>query len=165
MSRHPKRRTLWFSGLWCFKCSSLSPIWVIDMRFVCLMRPHRPYYMSANSKGYGETALLRRLAPAFAGRLCNKYPMVMCLQYMLSFNAIKLVHIYLSHNFKKRTIRRSPSEDSNQPAHSRILIRIFTGHILNSRGCKKFFMRKTNTDRVTQICKLISAFVGRTCPN
>ena len=29
-----------------------------------------------------------------------------------------------------------PSEDSDQPAYSRGLIRIFNGHILNSQGCK-----------------------------
>ena len=29
-----------------------------------------------------------------------------------------------------------PSEDSDQPAHSRSLIRIFTGSILDSQGCK-----------------------------
>ena len=29
-----------------------------------------------------------------------------------------------------------PSEDSDQPAISRSLIRIFTGHILDSQGCK-----------------------------
>ena len=30
----------------------------------------------------------------------------------------------------------APSEDSDQPAHSRSLIRIFTGRILDSPGCK-----------------------------
>ena len=30
----------------------------------------------------------------------------------------------------------SPSEDSDQPAHSRSLIRIFTGRILDSQDCK-----------------------------
>ena len=29
-----------------------------------------------------------------------------------------------------------PSEDSDQPAHSRSLIRIFTGRISASKGCK-----------------------------
>ena len=29
--------------------------------------------MSANSKGSGETVLMRRLARAIAGRLCDKY--------------------------------------------------------------------------------------------
>ena len=33
-----------------------------------------PCYMSANSKGSGETALMRRLARAFAGHLFDKYP-------------------------------------------------------------------------------------------
>ena len=32
--------------------------------------------MSANSKGSGETALKRRLARAFAGRLCDKCPFI-----------------------------------------------------------------------------------------
>ena len=30
----------------------------------------------------------------------------------------------------------APSEDSDQPARSRRLIRIFAGHILDSQGCK-----------------------------
>ena len=32
-----------------------------------------PYFMSANSEGSDETARMRRLAWAFAGRLCDKY--------------------------------------------------------------------------------------------
>ena len=32
-----------------------------------------PYFMCANSEGSGETAQMRRLAWAFAGRLCDKY--------------------------------------------------------------------------------------------
>ena len=31
-----------------------------------------PYFMCANSEGSGETARMRRLARAFAGRLCDK---------------------------------------------------------------------------------------------
>ena len=31
------------------------------------------YFMCANSEGSGETARIRRLARAFAGRLCDKY--------------------------------------------------------------------------------------------
>ena len=37
-----------------------------------------PYYMSANSKGSGETALMRRLAWVCAGRLCDQYHFLMC---------------------------------------------------------------------------------------
>ena len=33
----------------------------------------RPYFICANSEGSGETARVRRLARAFAGRLCYKY--------------------------------------------------------------------------------------------
>ena len=32
-----------------------------------------PYFMCANSEGSGETARMRRLDRAFAGRLCDKY--------------------------------------------------------------------------------------------
>ena len=32
-----------------------------------------PYFVCANSEGSGETARMRRLACAFAGRLCDKY--------------------------------------------------------------------------------------------
>ena len=38
-------------------------------RTLCLL----PYFMWANSEGSGETARMRRLAWAFAGRLCDKY--------------------------------------------------------------------------------------------
>ena len=54
-----------------------SPLFWLQMRF-CLKLPQVLYYMSANSKGSGETALMRRLARAFVGRLCDKYPFPMC---------------------------------------------------------------------------------------
>ena len=42
-----------------------------------------PYSMCANSEGSGETARMRRLAWAFAGRLCDKYHNLMSwLNYM-----------------------------------------------------------------------------------
>ena len=34
-----------------------------------------------------------------------------------------------------------PSEDSDQPAHSRSLIRIFAGHITDGQRCNVSFMR------------------------
>ena len=37
---------------------------------------------------------------------------------------------------KTYLLRCAPSEYSDQPAHSRSLIRIFTGRIFNSQGCK-----------------------------
>ena len=41
---------------------------------------------------------------------------------------------------QKTCLRTSaPSEDSDQPAHSRSLIRIFTGHILDSQDAKLLF--------------------------
>ena len=36
-----------------------------------------PYFMCANSKGSGETARMRRLTKACAGRLCDKYHSLM----------------------------------------------------------------------------------------
>ena len=38
------------------------PIWATDMHFFCLKLPQGLYYMSVNSKGSGETALMSRLA-------------------------------------------------------------------------------------------------------
>ena len=35
-----------------------------------------------------------------------------------------------------------PCEDSDQPAHSRSLIRIFTGRILDGQGCRVFSCRQ-----------------------
>ena len=56
-------------------CGSLnahvqSPIWSAGMRF-CFELPQGLYYMSRNSKRSGETVLMRRLAWALAGRLCD----------------------------------------------------------------------------------------------
>ena len=42
-------------------------------RTLCLL----PYFMCANSEGSGETAQIRRLACAFAGRLYDKYHYLM----------------------------------------------------------------------------------------
>ena len=51
---------------------------------------------------------------------------------------------YLSHTEKYiRTCARS--EDSDQPVHSRSLIRIFTRRILNSQECNILFLRTTKT--------------------
>ena len=59
---------------------------------------------------------------------------------------------------------RAPSEDSDQTAHSRSLIRIFTGRILDCQWCKVFFQRTTRTViRLSRIYRLIWVFVGRTC--
>ena len=44
----------------------------------------------------------------------------------------------MSSNVRKCTFWHAPSKDSDQPVHSCILIRIFTGHILDSQGCKVF---------------------------
>ena len=46
---------------------------------------------------------------------------------------------------------QSPSEDSDQPAHSRSLIRISPWHILDSQGCS-LFMRTTKTDQTGVRC-------------
>ena len=44
-----------------------------------------------------------------------------------------------SRNDKKRIFgKNASSKNSDQPAHSRCLIRIFAEHILDSKGCEKF---------------------------
>ena len=46
-------------------------------------------------------------------------------------------HLIYEQQHEKTHLRTCPpSEDSDQPAHSRSLIRIFTGRILDSQGCK-----------------------------
>ena len=56
----------------CLVCGSSNvwlPIWATEMPFL----PEGLYYMSANSKGSGKTAL----AWAFVGCNCDKYPFLM----------------------------------------------------------------------------------------
>ena len=53
-----------------------------------------------------------------------------------------------------------PSEDSDQPAHSRSLIKIFTGRILDSLGYKVFHAEYF--DQTARMRKLIWDSVGRT---
>ena len=67
-------------GLWFFKRA-----WTVsflgyrhEFFFVFFFLYEAIYYMSANSKGSGETALMRRLAWAFSGRLGDKYPFLIC---------------------------------------------------------------------------------------
>ena len=54
------------------------PLFGLQTAVVYLKLPQDLYYMSAYSKGSGETALMRRLARAFAGRQCDKYPFLIC---------------------------------------------------------------------------------------
>ena len=51
------------------------------------------------------------------------------------------------------------SEDSDQPAHLRSLIRIVTGHIFGQLRMQQFFMRTTKTDKTAQMHRLIRVFV------
>ena len=48
------------------------------------------------------------------------------------------------------------SEDSNHPTHSRSLIRIFTGSILDSQGWKFLLADNEDSDQKARICRLIS---------
>ena len=45
----------------------------LDVLFFVRTRRLLPYFMCTNSEGSGETSRMRRLAWAFAGRLCDKY--------------------------------------------------------------------------------------------
>ena len=47
-------------------------------RAFCLKVPHGLYNMFANSKGSSKTELMCRLGLAFGGRLCDKYPFIVC---------------------------------------------------------------------------------------
>ena len=65
-----------------------------------------PYFMCANSEGSGETARMRRLAWAFAGRLCDKYHYLMiwlncfigfalpCMDVLIFLNPILMVIVF-----------------------------------------------------------------------
>ena len=55
-----------------------SPLYGLQICVFCLTLPRGLCYMSANSKRSGETALMRRLAWAFAGHLCDKCLFLMC---------------------------------------------------------------------------------------
>ena len=70
-----------------------SPIWFTDIHF-CLKLPQSLYYISANSKCSGETALMHRLVWVFfAGHLCDKYPFLMCwhIFWLYRSNSIKFL--------------------------------------------------------------------------
>ena len=56
-----------------------------------------------------------------------------------------------------------PIVESNQPALSSSLIRIFTGYILDSQGCKVFHAENEDSDHTAQIRRLITVSFGRTC--
>ena len=73
--------------------------------FVFLKIPQGIYYMSANSKGSDEPVQHKiRLAWAFAGLLCEKYPFIMCwlicsncfdaVRFSLSFHVIESLYKY-----------------------------------------------------------------------
>ena len=64
-------------ALWVFICALADPCLGYRHAF-CLELPQALCYVSANSKGSGEIALMRRLVWAFAGRVCNKYTFFMC---------------------------------------------------------------------------------------
>ena len=88
-----------------------------------------PYFMCANSEGSGESVRMRRLASAFAGRLCDKYHNLMS---WLNFT----VCYHMSHVMRKpvyaiceQQMRRSGAD---QPAHSRSLISAFVVRCLDS---------------------------------
>ena len=68
-----KLTTLWATG----PCMHSLLFW-LQTCFFRLQLPQGSYYMSANSKGSGKTALKCRLALAFTGHLCHKYPFLMC---------------------------------------------------------------------------------------
>ena len=65
-------------------------------------------------------------------------------------------------NRKKYLRTCAPGEDSDQPAHSRSLIRNFTSRILDSQGCKVSSHDNEDTGQTARMRRLIWVFVGRT---
>ena len=57
MNRHRKNGPYIFSVCRPSNAHAQSPIWVTDVRF-CLKLSEGLYYISANSKGFGDTALV-----------------------------------------------------------------------------------------------------------
>ena len=121
-------------------------IFATDMR-ICLKLPQGLYYMSANSKGSGETALMRRLAWAFAGRLCDKYPFPIAWLNYLVTNLIRIELIGLGCDVWLRTVDNMV----NDTAHSAFFLR---AKLLDSENEKKYLKVNHNIDRV----KLKSVF-------
>ena len=54
----------------------------------------------------------------------------------------------------------APSEDSDRPAHSRGLIRIFTGLTLDGQIC----VDNEYSDQIARMRRLILGFASSTCP-
>ena len=55
------------------------------------------------------------------------------------------------------------SEDSDQPAHPRSLIRILTVCVWNAKGTEWFHADNENSDQTGRMCRLISVIVGCPC--
>ena len=69
-----------------------------------------------------------------------------------------------SRNVRKRTFRTcAPSEDSDQPAHSRSLIRIFTGTFEKPKMRSVFRRKNEDADETALMHWLIWVVVGRIC--
>ena len=115
--------------------------------------------MCADSEGSGETARMRRLAWAFAGRLCYKYHNLMdrlnyCYSLIFDLNRRSYCHaargsfffffvkVFFSARIvcnrsmlfepphdKTNKVACAPSEDSDQPWHPPSLSRVFTVHM------------------------------------
>ena len=64
LNRHTRKAILWFPVCGSSDAHAHSPIWATDMRYF-LKLPQALCYMSANSKGSGETALMRLVISTF----------------------------------------------------------------------------------------------------
>ena len=56
-----------------------------------------------------------------------------------------------------------PSKDSDQPAHSHSLIRLFTGHILDSKECDVSSYGQEETDQTARVILLHNNFLFYIC--
>ena len=73
-----------------------------------------PYFMCANSEGYGDTAQMRRVAWAFAGSLCSKYHNLMSWLIFMSnrwfaINISQTKHVF-NINFVQELLRKIPPQ-------------------------------------------------------
>ena len=101
---HEKQGPFGFPGCY-LNAHAQSPTWATDMIF-CLKRPQSFYYMSANSKGSGETALMRSLFWVFAGRLCEKFPFLM--RWLIYLWYTKRSHMKIQ-NLTKQLLNKTTS--------------------------------------------------------
>ena len=140
---------------------------------------------NAHSEDSDQPARMRRLIWIFAERTCVKgtysdvaahiiwsqgifpYPLTDMNNQKISLCFSRHYRLVISSAFessRQKTYRQTiaPSDDSDQDAHSRSLIRIFTERILYSQGCTVSSCGQWRLWSAWWLRRLILAFIGRT---